>query len=292
MFEQILRFLSQMTPLVLAAVAALLSEYAGVLNVGIEGLMLIGSFAAVCTVSVIGGAVGTLTAFFCAACIGAVITAGMGYLILRWKANPYITGLAINLLAAGTVSVLAAYMFGDQSIILLSSGFLLSAGSIKRLAVFLAGVTAVAAYCVLYYTRTGMQLRVLGSCKKILSGIGVNTEKLILGTLTVSGALAALAGSLLPLQLGAFVPNQSAGKGWLALVLVFAGGKSVGGIYSAAVFFMLLENYIAAAQGSVEHPSLLVGLPFLLALVLIIVERLAVQWWNHPKRHKTSNRMP
>ena len=95
-----------------------------------------------------------------------------------------------------------------------------------------------------------------------------------------SGAAAALAGSLLSLQLGAFVPNQSAGKGWIALVLAYAGGRSVIGTASAALLFIYLENSIAAAQIGMDHPALLIGLPFILGLVLIITEKLIIKLWK------------
>ena len=108
----------------------------------------------------------------------------------------------------------------------------------------------------------------------------MNTYRLKIAAMGVSGAAAALAGSLLSLQLGAFVPNQSAGKGWIALVLAYAGGRSVIGTASAALLFVYLENSIAAAQIGMDHPAMLIGLPFVLGLFLIIAEKLIMRIWK------------
>ena len=113
-----------------------------------------------------------------------------------------------------------------------------------------------------------------------MDSIGVHTARLKIAAMGMSGAAAALAGCLLSLQLGAFVPNQSAGKGWIALVLAYAGGRSVIGTICAALLFVYLENTIAAAQIGMEHPALLIGLPFVLGLFLIIAEKLIIRIWK------------
>jgi len=72
----------------------------------------------------------------------------------------------------------------------------------------------------------------------------------------------------------------SSGKGWIALVLAYAGGRSVIGTICAALLFVYLENTIAAAQIGMEHPALLIGLPFVLGLFLIIAEKLIIRLWK------------
>jgi len=88
--------------------------------------------------------------------------------------------------------------------------------------------------------------------------------------LILSSILACLAGAALSLQLGAFVPNQSAGKGWIALVLVFVGGRNPVGVLAACLLFVMTENFASAAQAGSANPTLLVGLPFVLVLVALI----------------------
>lgn len=272
--------LVQSTPLLIAAYAALLSEYTGFLNIGIEGLMLTGAFISVCVLSFTGEMFGfgsIAAAVFCAAAAGALIGGSMGYLTLRRNADFYILGLAVNLLASGIISLVAARFFDNQAIIPLPQFFTTYPTGIQ--AVYLILLVFIGFFCIyiLRYTKSGLRLRLLSANTALLYAAGVNTDAAKIGTLIISGSLAAIAGCLLPLKLGAFVSNQSAGKGWIALVLVYAGGKSAVGVSAAALLFVYLENRIAAAQMGLKHPALLIGLPFFLGLFIIIIEKIIIK---------------
>ncbi|MGP1594699.1 MAG: ABC transporter permease subunit [Treponema sp.] len=272
------RLLVQTAPLLTAAYAALLSEYAGLLHIGIEGLLLTGAFVGMCTLSLLGETIGfasAVIAVFCAAGIGAMISSGMGYLTFRRKADFYVLGLAVNLLASGIISLVSTYFFGNQAIIPVPQFISAHTAGIQSVHLILLAFVSLLCIYTVRYTKMGLRLRLLSRHSPLLYAAGVNTDAAKFSTLIISGSLAAAAGCLLPLKLGAFVPNQSAGKGWIALVLVFAGGKSVFGVAAAALLFVYLENCIAEAQMGLEHPALLIGLPFFLGLLLIIIEKLA-----------------
>ena len=275
-----MNLLSQAAPLLIAACAALVSEYAGLLNVGIEGLMLFGAFTGISGLLLSGSAGGIFPALCIALILGAVLSGLIAYLAVCRRANIYILGLALNLSAAGFVSVLSTRLFGNRSIVALPPELLLPPQLVKTASAALAVLTGLGLALFCRYTKTGLRIKILGRDASFLDFAGVNTVRLKIAAMSMSGAAAALAGILLSLQLGAFVPNQSAGKGWIALVLAYAGGRSVAGTACAALLFVYLENTIAAAQIGMEHPALLIGLPFVLGLFLIIAEKLIIGLWK------------
>ena len=272
--------IAQAAPLLIAACAALVSEYAGLLNVGIEGLMLLSAFTGIGGILLTESLGGLIPGLAVSLALGAGLSMFITYLAIYRKANIYIVGLAVNLTAAGFVSILSTRFFGNRSIVALPPELLLQPQLVKTASAALAVLTGLGLSLFCRYTKTGLRIKILGKDSAFLDSIGVHTARLKIAAMGMSGAAAALAGCLLSLQLGAFVPNQSAGKGWIALVLAYAGGRSVIGTICAALLFVYLENTIAAAQIGMEHPALLIGLPFVLGLFLIIAEKLIIRIWK------------
>ncbi|AIW89095.1 ABC transporter permease [Treponema sp. OMZ 838] len=272
--------IAQAAPLLIAACAALVSEYAGLLNVGIEGLMLLSAFTGIGGILLTESLGGLIPGLVVSLALGAGLSMFITYLAIYRKANIYIVGLAVNLTAAGFVSILSTRFFGNRSIVALPPELLLQPQLVKTASAALAVLTGLGLALFCRYTKTGLRIKILGKDSVFLDSIGVHTARLKIAAMGMSGAAAALAGCLLSLQLGAFVPNQSAGKGWIALVLAYAGGRSVIGTICAALLFVYLENTIAAAQIGMEHPALLIGLPFVLGLFLIIAEKLIIRLWK------------
>ena len=272
--------IAQAAPLLIAACAALVSEYAGLLNVGIEGLMLLSAFTGIGGILLTESLGGLIPGLAVSLTLGAGLSMFITYLAIYRKANIYIVGLAVNLTAAGFVSILSTRFFGNRSIVALPPELLLQPQLVKTVSAALAVLTGLGLALFCRYTKTGLRIKILGKDSAFLDSIGVHTARLKIAAMGMSGAAAALAGCLLSLQLGAFVPNQSAGKGWIALVLAYAGGRPVIGTICAALLFAYLENTIAAAQIGMEHPALLIGLPFVLGLFLIIAEKLIIRIWK------------
>ena len=239
--------IAQAAPLLIAACAALVSEYAGLLNVGIEGLMLLSAFTGIGGILLTESLGGLIPGLAVSLALGAGLSMFITYLAIYRKANIYIVGLAVNLTAAGFVSILSTRFFGNRSIVALPPELLLQPQLVKTVSAALAVLTGLGLALFCRYTKTGLRIKILGKDSAFLDSIGVHTARLKIAAMGMSGAAAALAGCLLSLQLGAFVPNQSAGKGWIALVLAYAGGRSVIGTICAALLFVYLENTIAAA---------------------------------------------
>jgi simple sugar transport system permease protein len=268
--------LSLAGPLMLAALGGLVSEYAGLLNIGLEGFMLLGAFAAV------AGAQGAPSwGFGLAAGLSAAAAAGlalgglMAWSVVRRRANVFIIGLAVNMIASSLVSFAGSWLFHTRSVVRLAPALVAPAFPMS----LAAGLAGLAALGLFWWHRgntvSGLRLRVLGSETAMLAARGIGTDRLKAGALLVSAVLAALAGALLSLRLGAFVPNQSSGLGWIALVLVFIGGRHPGGIIAACLGFVVLEQISLSAQAGQEHPALLVGLPYLLVFGALLAVRTA-----------------
>ncbi len=254
-------------PLILVALGGLVSEYAGLLNIGLEGFMLMGAFLAMVGAHFAASWGAGIFWGLSLTILGALLMGGLlAYVVTRRSANIFIAGLAINLLATSLVSLGGSVIFHTRSVFTLPTPVLVPA----TISTGLAGVSGLGLVLFFWWFRgatiQGLRFRILGSDTAMLKARGVDTDQLKFIALLVSALLASLSGALLSINLGAFVPNQSAGKGWIALVLVFVGGRHPAGVGIACLGFVVLEQLSLAAQAGQAHPALLVGLPYLLVL--------------------------
>jgi simple sugar transport system permease protein len=173
------------------------------------------------------------------------------------------------------VSYAGSWLFHTRSVVRLSANLVPPAFPMSMAA----GMTGLVALGLFWWYREntvwGLRLRVLGGETAMLAARGIDTDRLKAGALLVSAVLAALAGALLSLRLGAYVPNQSSGLGWIALVLVFVGGRHPAGLIAVCLGFVVLEQLSLSAQAGMEHPALLVGLPYLLVFGALLAVRSA-----------------
>jgi simple sugar transport system permease protein len=275
--------LTIMTPLLYAAAGGLFTELAGMLNIALEGLLLTGAFTAIVCAWFTGS---TLLAVP-AAMLGAMALAALqGAVTLKLRANVFITGLAANLLASGTTVILSYRLFG--------SGGVISGGRIPRLAVssipIIGGIPVIGgvisghsgfvyaswillAVCAVVLAKTpfGLRLRSCAQGADALTSLGLNPNAYRFAAFLISGAACGIGGAFLSLNLGVFVPNMSAGKGWIALVVIFLGRRRAGGLLAAALVFGLAEAFSHYAQGVLSVPSeFVMAIPYLSALFVMI----------------------
>jgi len=262
------------SPFILAGLGGLTSEYAGRLNIGLEGMMLGGAFTAVAFAKLGAGMVAAIAAGAAAGIVCGIVLAAVN---IRGGANIFIAGLAINLLVAGLVSFAGSWLFGTRSVIALGPESLSSRPIVELFFVLLSLLSCAALWLYTSSTRSGLRLRSVAQSSEMLTARGVDTDKIRMLSIVVSGLFAGLAGAQLSLVLGAFVPNQSAGKGWIALVLVFVGAKHPLGITISAIVFSLVGYWATEAQAHAEHPALLVAVPFIAVLAgLVLVQALRI----------------
>lgn len=271
------------TPLVIAGIGEGFVERSGRLNLGIEGMMIMGAFTAVVVASVAGAVAGLLAG----ALTGIVAAVIMNLAVYRLHANEIVVGLAITMLGLG----LSAYFFqlwipsgqtnvsvqtlpdvhlGPLSDIPVVGPVLLSQNVLTYAAI---GVL-VAAWLVNRYTRFGLQMRAVGSDPSSAGLRGVRTRTVGARALLVGGALAGLGGAAITVgSIGSFTPDITAGRGFVVLAVVIMGRMTPIGIALGALLFSFLQSFSLLAQATAfPLPSeVYQALPYVVTLVVLVL---------------------
>lgn len=271
-------------PLLLAALGELIAERAGVINIGLEGLILFGAFAALVTATFSGSAQLGIAA---ALTVGALLGAGFAFFVVQRNANQVVAGTALNLLAVGLTGVAYRAIFGVTGAALTISGTpsmplpLLSGLPIIGPSFFSQTLLAYAAFALvpalalgLSRTVPGLMLRMVGESPYAAETQGVNVARVRALALVACGALAAAGGAYLALAYArTFVEGMSAGRGFIALAIVIVGRRSPVGILGAALFFGLATalQFHFQALGLAVPFQLFLMLPYVLTLVVLTV---------------------
>ncbi len=273
-----------MTPFLLAGIGGLMTELAGMLNIALEGLILVGAFSSV----IFAAATGSL---FLGLLIGVSITILFSYLFgaitIYLKANVFITGLAANLLASGLTAVLSFHFFGTRGNLIFNDLPDLPVFNVPALhgipligdilfghnvLVYVGWLIVFAAWFMIYKTPLGFRLRGTGSNPKAMIALGLNPRNYQLLGILISGFTCGIAGAVLTLNLGAYVPNISAGRGWIALVVIFLGGRKPFGILCASFIFGLAESLSNYAQGFIDIPAdFILAFPYFITVAAMVI---------------------
>jgi simple sugar transport system permease protein len=273
-----------MTPILLAATGGLFTELAGYLNIALEGLLLAGAFSAIAAAFYTGSfAAGLFAAIFASLLISALLA----FSTLKLRSNVFIAGLAVNLFAGGLTVVLSHYFFNTKGVIIFQSyksiplvnipfvkhipviGELFSSHSVY---VYASWLLLVCSWIAIYKTAFGYRLRACASHSMALASLGLKPDTYRWTAFLLSGLFCGIGGSFLSLNLGAFVPNMTAGKGWIALVIIFLGGRKPQGLLLAAFVFGLAEALSNYAQGLRSVPAdFILAMPYLLTLLAMVL---------------------
>ncbi len=284
------------TPLLLCALAGLVSERSGVIDIGLEGKMLAAAFAAG-AVGAVGHSTGlALLAAIVVACVFSLIH---GFATVTHRGDQVISGVALNMVAAGLTVVLGIAWFSqggqtppvDEAVRLkaLVPGYAepqAGWGSALGYALFSHNVLVYVALALvagvwffMERTRPGLRLRAVGENPAMVDAAGVSVPMLRYAALLINGLLCGLAGSYLVLaQNASFSPNMTAGRGFIALAaMIFGKWKPVPTLF-ACLLFGFLDAAAIRLQG-VSLPAMLGGgevpvqliqaLPYLLTVVLL-----------------------
>jgi general nucleoside transport system permease protein len=267
------------TPILLAATGELVVEKSGVLNLGVEGMMLIGA--------VTGFAI-TFTTFnpwlgmLAAALAGAAASMVFGLLVLTFGANQVATGLALAIFGIG-LSTLIGNDFVGIIVPEFSSIFpdTLVRDPIMRIIfghspmVYFALFMVFAVAWFLKRTRAGLILRAVGENDHSAHSIGYSVIGIRYGAIAFGGAMAGIAGSYFSMVITPmWIQQMTAGRGWIALALVvFAGWKPsrlLGGAYFFGIL-MTLEFYAKASKNAILPSQFWAAMPYLMAILVLAV---------------------
>jgi len=256
-----------LTPLLVAALGALWSERAGVLNIALEGQMLTGALAGVLAYHFTGNLALSLMA---AVGFGALTGLLLAWGTLDLGADPFIAALGLNLLLPALAGWVSFSLFGNLGVIRLDSH---AAPMILGVPVFFLaalGLT-IATHAVLFHTPWGLRVRAAGTSPTLMASRGLGTRGYQRTALALSGSLGALGGAFLALTLGAFVPGISAGKGWVALVALYLGMRRPLPLFLACLALAWTEQASNLLQSFRDLPAgLVLGLPSLVTVVVFV----------------------
>jgi simple sugar transport system permease protein len=269
------------TPLLLAALGETLSERAGVINVGLEGAIIAGCFAAVVTATPLGAP----TALAVAALAGLAMAAAFGLVTLVLRADQIITGTAITLLGLGLTGALYRVAFGDRGAALeiptlapvaipgLASIPLLGPALFRQpIPTYIAYAATALAWWWLYRTHAGLALRTTGENPDASRAAGLDARRFQWLGVIVGGIGAGLAGGTLVLaQVGTFAEGMSAGRGFVAIAIVALGRwHPVGAALAALVFGAASALQFTLQSAGFQLPyQLFLALPYVLTLVAL-----------------------
>jgi simple sugar transport system permease protein len=262
MIEEILhalaRALSFGTPLLLASLGALTNERAGVVNLGVEGMMAVGALAAFGVASAEGP---LLVAVSLAMAVGALAALLHGFVTLTLRANVFVSGLALSMLGLGVAGLLGRRYEGT---------FLFEPAPEWPFTVG-AVVLAVILWGFLHATQPGLVLRSVGENPAAADALGVSVQTVRYLAVAFGGALSGLAGAFVSLAYNpAWTDGMTAGLGWIAVALVIFVGWSPLRAVLGSVFFGLLYYLQFRLQDQSQVPTeLFAAMPY--ALVVLVL---------------------
>jgi ABC-type uncharacterized transport system permease subunit len=266
------------TPLIYAAVGELVAERSGVLNLGVEGMMLIGA------VTAFGAAFAgypPLVAAIAGACAAAAAAAVFALLALSLATNQYAAGLALTILGSGLSGLIGRH-FGSSAITSIAKVHLPVLADIPVAGpvlfaqdpmVYLALLVAAAVWWFLYRTKPGLVVRIVGEAPHSAAAIGYPVIRIRYLATVFGGAMAGLGGAYLSLAYTPiWVEDMTAGRGWIALALVVFATWRPGRLVLGAWLFGGVSVLQLFVQGfGVQLPSeVLSALPYVATIVVLV----------------------
>ncbi len=269
------------TPLALAALGEVVVERAGIINIGLEGVILAGAFGAL-----VGATHGGVAGGFALGVAAGVVLALVFAVFAVWiRADQIIAGTAITLLGVGLTGTLYRDLYGTTGAALtiptsgpiaipwlvslpaIGAGFFNQPAPTYFLYVALACVT-----WWLYRTHAGLALRAVGESPAAAAAAGISVRRVRVAAIAFGGGMGGLAGATLVLaQAGTFAEGMSAGRGFIAIAIVVLGRWHPAGVAAAALVFGAASalQFLLQAMGLALPYQLFLALPYVLTLAAL-----------------------
>jgi general nucleoside transport system permease protein len=279
----LLRF---MTPILLTALGGLISDIGGVINIGLEGLMLISAFTSIA----VGSGTGSWVLGVLAGTAASVLVCyGMGFFAIRLKVDIVIAGFAVNIFGSGITVFLMSKIYGltgnynptgAPKIPLVNIPFVQDVPVLGKLLsghslmVWIAFVSVMFCVVLIYRTPYGVHLRAVGEAPHAARSLGIPVERLQYSALAWSGVFSGLAGAFLSNGLtNMFVKDMTAGTGFLALAVVLLGNRNPVGILVGSLIFGLasaLTTIVQTIPGSPVPSQFIQMIPYAVTIGALV----------------------
>ncbi|WP_018753042.1 ABC transporter permease [Paenibacillus sanguinis] len=280
------------TALIFTALGGIFSERSGVVNIGLEGLMIFGAFAAgVGTYYAQEAGLGAFAPWV--GVLAAVIMGGLGALIhavatITFKADQTISGIVINFLAAGLTVYIVKLLFDGSAETPLINVFqkvpipwlrdipIIGEGLFNAYpTTYLALILVIVIYFVLFKTPFGLRLRSVGEHPSAADTLGVNVTKMRYIGVLLSGMLGGIGGATITLTTtSTFAHNTISGQGFIAIAAMIFGKWNPLGAFGAAVFFgfsQAIRNYVQLFEWSRSIPQeFIFMIPYVLTIIVLV----------------------
>ena len=264
------------TPLTFAAIGGMFSERSGVVNIGLEGMMLAGAFFAALGTDKFGHwYMGLLTA----AVAGAAFAAVHAVMAIQLRADQIVSGTAINFLALGVTGYFFIDIYGENGtpgdlsrIPDVNIGFLGSVFGHLNLMIWVVFGLLILTQVILFRTPVGLRIRSVGEHPRAADTVGIPVYRIRYICVILSGILAALGGAYLSIGfVGSFGQNMTAGRGFIALAAVIFGKWRPYGAFGACLLFGFASGLADRLQSVAGvSPNLLNTLPYVLTLIALV----------------------
>lgn len=267
-------------PLVLASIGGVLCERSGIINLGIEGMMLMGAFGAVVGAHFTGSAwLGVLFGII----VGGLFGLLHALLCIKFRTNQSVSGVGINIFASGLTIVLCRAIWDSDG----SSGTVeqvptMTIPLLNKIPVlgqlfenqspflYITAIIVVVSWYVMYKSNVGLRLRTIGDHPKAAATAGVNVTKYRYVCVILCGMLCGLAGAYLSIvQSNLFVKEMVAGRGFMAMAATIFGGWNPAGSLLASLLFAFAQALRINVEMALPQ-RILQMVPYLLTLVVLI----------------------
>ncbi len=271
------------TPIALAALCGVISERSGVINIGMEGIMLMSAQAAVVAATVTHN---LYVGLFAAMLIGALIAALHAYLVIRFKVDQSVSGVAINIFGAGFTAFMSSRFLQKSGDLLNNSGVfpVISIPGLSKIPIlgpmlfenniiiYLMILLVVAMHIVLFYTPWGLRTRAVGEHPKAADTLGVNVYLMRYVNVIIGGIIAGLGGAYFTIgSVGRFDEQMTSGKGFIGLAAVIFGKWNPIGAFTSSLIFGFADSLQVKLQIlRVPIPSeFLLMAPYIVTMVIM-----------------------
>ncbi len=269
------------TPIAFAALGGIFSERAGIINIGLEGMMLTCAFGAVASTHFFGNPwLGVLVALL----IGALLGLLHGLITIKFVGNQIVSGTGINILALGLTAYMSQIIWGSrgasdavQGIDPISIPILRDIPIIGDIIgfhsplVYILIVAVAISYIILFKTPFGLRIRAVGEQPAAADTAGVNVFKTKYYCLIISGIFAGLGGAFLSLgHLNLFAWGMTGGRGFIALAAMIFGGWMPLGAFGASLLFGFSDALQMRLQTlGILPPQIILTIPYILTIIVL-----------------------
>jgi simple sugar transport system permease protein len=258
-------------PLIIVSLGGILSIKSGIVAMGLEGMMLMGSFAAAYVAYMTGSVMLGITA---AALGGLTMAMILAVMVIKFKIDQVIGGVALNILSLGLTTLLLVIVWDNRGrsawLPQISSIHLPVLGRTSPL-LFVAVILCFVVWFIIYKTKFGLHLRMTGENPSAAMSVGIQVKRVKYSAMAMCGLLAGLAGSYFSIdQLNIFTRNATAGRGFIALSICILGRYNPFGILAGSFLFGFSDALSISLQRYAIPGQLLQIIPYLVTLLVIV----------------------